>query len=462
MGFHERWRERRERWHEHHERWHEHHERWHALHDHPAACEIPAEVRARWYYRWRLQRRIFAWFGLTILLTGLVVAFVFRGNAESYKRDMLRVQTFVSDRFARVWDEPARRDELARSLAGDLDVDLVLRSPSGATLASYGRSCTSPQAKVPVVRGGATLGEVWVCADRHRAGRPWQLIGPLLVTFLILWGASGGIARRLARPFAELERVARAIGQGDTRARFALFGRRGGAEVASLGATMNEMANRIEEQLADQRALLATVSHEIRTPLSRMRLLVELARAGGGDARTLDELDEEIVGVDELVSELLAASRLDFSTLRRTRLLAKEVAETALGQAKVDVSVLDAETPDAAFEGDATLVARAVRNLLENGRRHGGGVAQMRVRTTGRRVVFEVEDDGPGFEAGEEEQVFEPFYSRSKGGEAAGKRSVGLGLALVKRIAEAHGGRAYAENRAGGGARVAVEFPLAS
>jgi signal transduction histidine kinase len=123
--------------------------------------------------------------------------------------------------------------------------------------------------------------------------------------------------------------------------------------------------------------------------------------------------------------------------------------------------VLEDRTDGATFLGDATLVARAVGNLLENAKRHAGGAARLRILERGPRIAFEVDDDGPGFAPGEEEQVFQPFYRGKNGGEKNGV-SVGLGLALVKRIAEAHGGRAYAQNREGPdgkkGARVGIEL----
>jgi signal transduction histidine kinase len=81
----------------------------------------------------------------------------------------------------------------------------------------------------------------------------------------------------------------------------------------------------------------------------------------------------------------------------------------------------------------------------------------MRVDLREQCIAFEVDDAGPGFGPGEEERAFEPFYTRGRSGRDAG--SLGLGLALVKRIAEAHGGRAYASNRSGGGARVGLEIP---
>jgi signal transduction histidine kinase len=102
---------------------------------------------------------------------------------------------------------------------------------------------------------------------------------------------------------------------------------------------------------------------------------------------------------------------------------------------------------------DATLLGRALVNLLDNAKKHGGGVEALKVKRENGHVAFEVEDRGDGFAEGDESKVFEPFYRRGENG------SLGLGLALVKRIAEAHGGRAYAENRGEGGARVGVELP---
>jgi len=430
---------------------HRHHHDPHDPHCVPAALRDTrrGEDRARFYLRWRLQRRIFAWFGATILVTALTIGLLSRINGGNSRREMGRVESLLGDRFAAVWDRPAERDDLGRALARELDVDVTLEDTRGAPVATYGRACVEPNRRVSVSKAGAEVGHVNLCAERYR-GSTFRFLVPFGVAFLVLWGAAGTIARRLAHPFSELERVAREIGRGNLGARFTLGGR-GGNEARVLGGTINDMASRIEQQLAAQRALLATVSHEIRTPLARMRLLVELAR--DGNAKSLDDLDVEVLEVDALVAELLAASRLDFAAITRRSLLAKDVAEQALERCGVDASVLVDEADGATFEGDPTLVARAVCNLLENGKRHGGGVVRMRIGATDERVVFEVEDDGPGIADGDGEKIFEPFYKRS-----ADARSVGLGLSLVRRIAEAHGGRAYAKSRDGGGALVGVEF----
>ena len=104
-----------------------------------------------------------------------------------------------------------------------------------------------------------------------------------------------------------------------------------------------------------------------------------------------------------------------------------------------------------------TLIQRALTNLLENAKRHGGGVAGLSVNATENEIVFVVEDRGPGFSQDELEKVFASFY-RGEHRAGANHGSLGLGLSLVRRIAEAHGGRAWAENREGGGAKVGIRI----
>jgi len=296
---------------------------------------------------------------------------------------------------------------------------------------------------------------------------PTHVAAGIFLSLFILWTFSRFMARRIAHPFVTIEHTLRQIGAGDMRARIDVRARHMQmGEMPALAHTINEMASRLAKQLSDQRALLATVSHEIRTPLARMRLLVEFARDSPSDEKRqkqLDELDKEIVGVDALVSELLAASRIDFGALQRTELIAYDVAKQALERVGPAGASLDDQSEGATFLGDPTLVARAVGNLLENAKRHAGGAVRLRIVERGPRIAFEVEDDGPGFSPGEESQIFEPFY-RGKNGKPTDD-SVGLGLALVKRIAEAHGGRAYAQNRDGAdgkrGARVGIELARA-
>ncbi|MBI3183417.1 MAG: HAMP domain-containing histidine kinase [Myxococcales bacterium] len=410
------------------------------------------------FVRAKLQRRLFVWFGASILVTAAVatvtMAVVWRIGEPWWRQDYDRARRFIGGQFERVWDSPGDREALARSMAQELDLGVALRDASGTSLLVLGPACRYHSIRAPVLRGAAALGSVEICLDRQRPWAWWKHLLPLAAAVGVLWAATGLIARRLSRPLIELARVAHQIGGGNLKARLQLPPDASG-EVAVVGEAVNEMAGRIEKQMADQRELLAAVSHELRTPLSRIRLLTELARDNGATAKTYDELDREVTEIDSLVGDLLANSRIDFAALSRRELDAAEVARTAIERAGLDPALLASEAPSPEVNADPTLLARALANLLDNAQRHGGGLLRLSVRSAASAVCFEAEDSGPGFPPGQEPEVFQPFR-RSEGKRADG---LGLGLALVRRIAEAHGGRAYAANRPGGGAKVGIELP---
>ncbi len=273
----------------------------------------------------------------------------------------------------------------------------------------------------------------------------------LFIAGIFLWLVAGKIARRIARPLSELVHVAKEIGAGHLRARATIHPWRIG-EIDLLARAINDMASRIEQQIADQRELLAGVSHEIRTPLARIRVLLEIGRQSGATPENLDELEREVIEIDTLVGELLASARLDFAALSPRPLDGAEVARRALERANLSADMLVAPADPGTtlrFEGDATLVARALANLLDNARRHGGGAKGVSVGVRAGFVTFDVEDAGPG------------FPSEGKNTERA-EGSLGLGLVLVRRIADAHHGSLTLANRSEGGARATIAFPASS
>jgi signal transduction histidine kinase len=311
-----------------------------------------------------------------------------------------------------------------------------------------------------------SVGVTLLAAHLGRAGlyaHPWRSALMFAVPALVLWTAAGRIARRISRPLYELTRVAQAIGDGDFEARASLESIEctGFDELAVLSRAFNDMAGRLAGQLGEQRELLAAVSHELRTPLARIRVLVEIARQGGLDVKTLDEIEREAIEIDTLVGELLASARLEFQTLNKQPLEAGETARRALERAGEPAAKLTIDPPEIRFSADPTLLARAIANLVDNARKHGGGVDRVDVRARDGVVRFDVCDRGPGFAAGDEARVFERFYQAGDKPERdAHHGSLGLGLALVRRIAEAHGGTARAANRPGGGATVTFEVAL--
>ena len=415
-------------------------------------------TRLGWYMRARLRRRIFWWFGATIVLTFLVAGAtmsLFGQGSASWHSEVERARSLVQHSFERVWQAPAEREALARMVARDLDADVTLKDVQGRPLLEVGRLCTHPSLVAPVVGQG----EVAVCLTRGRQHGGVRMFLAFGAAGLVLWAISGRISRRLSRPFDQLANIAGEIGGGRLGARIPLDQCRD-EDVAIVGGVMNDMASRIEKQLADQRELLAAVSHEIRTPLARMRILTELARDGGDTQKSLDGIDAEILEIDALVSELLASARLDFAAAKPIDLDASDAGRRALERASLDAALLDAPEP-LSVHADPTLLSRALTNLLDNAQRHAGAVERLVISPVEDRVRFAVLDRGPGLAAGEEQRIFESFYRGARGRDDGKKPSLGLGLSLVRRIAEAHGGSVTAENREGGGAIIAIELPRA-
>lgn len=303
------------------------------------------------------------------------------------------------------------------------------------------------------------MGSVLVCAERLRHAAAIRWMAPLFAAGVLLWALSGMVSRRLSRPLEDLAQMAVDIGRGKYASR-ARMGRHAHGEVVLLADAMNDMAKRIERQMSDQRELLAAVSHEMRTPLGRIRILTELARDGVNIDKYLDDLDREVVEMDALVGDLLASSRLDFTALSKETIDPVDAARRALERAGLSEDKLVVEGQSRECMADPTLLLRALANLLDNAKKHGGGASCLRVIFEENEVSFEVEDGGRGLAPGEETRIFEPFYRRSDE-KAREQGSLGLGLSLVSRIAEAHGGRTRARNRAEGGARIGFVFPIA-
>jgi signal transduction histidine kinase len=302
----------------------------------------------------------------------------------------------------------------------------------------------------------------WITNARGAHGPSKLLL--LAVAGIVLFTISGKIARRIARPLYELSNVATEIGKGNLQARAVATGRID--EIANLARAVNEMAARIERQIAGQRELLAAVSHELRTPLARLRVLLDIARERGTTPAIFSDWERELLEMDQLVGELLASARLDFQALSPSPLDAIDVARRALDRAGEPAERLVVEAPAAPFHGDPTLLGRALANLLDNAHKHGRGLTRLVVSAPAGKVVFRIEDRGPGIPPELSERVFQPFVQAPPGnGEPANPHnhsSLGLGLALVARIARAHGGRVFAQRAPGAetGASLVLELPV--
>ncbi|MFN0063015.1 MAG: ATP-binding protein [Myxococcaceae bacterium] len=411
--------------------------------------------------RANLQRRLFAWFVGAILVTGgvfsLTQALLETSQGTPWKRRLENAGSFVGRRFESVWDSPSERARLAAELAESFSVHVRALGPDEADLGRWGPDGGRRLIDIPVLRGDATLGHVEVHMPARTGGLPR---GPLILvlTGLVMWAAAGWAARRIARPFHALAATAKALGEGALDARVPPM-RHAYQEAQALGQTLNEMAERVQRQLRDQRELLAAVSHEMRTPLARLRILAELLRTKGGDAALVAEVERETVEMDALVGQLLANARVDFGTLQRTSCVAQEVAGRELTRQQLPLSLLHAPDEPIGVSADPTLLSRALANLIDNAQRHGAGLKALRVVREDGGVSFAVEDEGPGFPSTSGEGVFHPFASPAAPSSAHVAPGLRLGLSLVQRIAQAHGGRAFAKNRPPQGAVVGMWLP---
>jgi two-component system, OmpR family, sensor kinase len=265
------------------------------------------------------------------------------------------------------------------------------------------------------------------------------------------------IVRRLTKRLEELQRGVQRWGEGDLSVRVAEDGQ---DEVADLSNRFNAAAARIEQLVRSHKSLLANASHELRSPLTRIRMGLELM----GEHPSLaarDEISRNIGELDQLIDEILLASRLDakeadmgtVETVDLTGLAAEECARV-----DADLEVIDGTDGDVlTVRGVPRLLRRAIRNLLENARRYGAGETSVELGSRNGAAEIRVNDRGPGVPAALRERIFEPFYRLPGASERNG--GVGLGLALVKSITERHGGNVRCEDRPGGGASFVITLP---
>jgi signal transduction histidine kinase len=293
-------------------------------------------------------------------------------------------------------------------------------------------------------------------------GPPWLpggfgLVLTLVVLFLAIALGAYPVVRRLTRRLEALKRGVEAFGAGRLSHRVDAGGR---DEVAAVASSFNHAAERIETLVASHRDLLANASHELRSPLARLKMALSLlettpAEATEQRAQLKAEIERNIRELDALVEEVLLASRLDaqpeLERPERVDLLALAAEEGSRFDAVVSGD-------DVSVQGSERLLRRALRNLLENARRYGGDQPpEVSVQAGADEVRVAVSDRGPGVPEAERERIFEPFYRLPGHAEKAG--GVGLGLSLVRQIAERHRGRVFVAPRPGGGSAFEIALP---
>lgn len=438
-----------------HRRWREY-EAWRAAH--PGAPDLPPHWHRPRFVRHQLWRQIYVSFICVVLLVAGCGALLF----SSFKDDeQQRFQTHLVPLLTRLLPadaSSAAQQQTLQDLAATVHGSAALYAVDGARIAASddtlplqlegrkaGRRHFNNLLPLP---DGRQLLMHW--GPPHTGALTWIICFVLLVA-LGTWP----VARRLTRRLERLQAQADAWGRGDLSARMQVDGC---DEIAELARRFNESAARVEALVTSQRTMLAAASHELRSPLARIRMAIDLLAESSPRSDLRTQIEHDIAELDLLIGDLLLASRLaddkpqiDKQSLDLLALAAEEAARTG------------AETSgqSASIEADARLLRHLIRNLLENARRHApGSPVEIDVSPHDNQAILRVLDRGPGIPEAEREKIFEPFYrlagSREKG------EGTGYGLALVRRIAQLHGGSVHCEGREGGGSVFVLRLPSSS
>jgi signal transduction histidine kinase len=419
-----------------------------------------------------MKRRLFFQFFMTILLSLLVVAIaaslIWRlAQSTNPARNAFEVAAQLASTVLPPANMAASDQQAAlEKFATNLGTDLALFDANRKPIAAAGQPLPPPDVDDETggwmhVPGGKHAWSIalpdgrWLVLrapkklqPRHRPG--FGLVGILSSIALAVGLGAALIVRTLTGRLERLEQGVIALGSGDLSTRVDVEGR---DEISTLAQSFNRSAERIEALVGAHKMLLANASHELRTPLSRIRLGIELLKQGP-DLKREAALLQDIAELDELIDEILLSSRLDaISTL--------EIRETVdlLGLAAEECarySDCTLEGTAVSVSGDPRLLRRMIRNLLENAARHGTPPIMVSITANSNQTELMVTDSGPGIASGDRDKVFEPFQRATNRSSSTG---AGLGLTLVRQIAERHNGSAHYQAGETGGSQFRIVLP---
>jgi len=272
----------------------------------------------------------------------------------------------------------------------------------------------------------------------------------LLLSVIAVTPLAWLFARRLAQPITAFADAAERLGKDPRTPPLNISG---SGEVVAAATAFNMMQERLRRYVEDRTAMVGAIAHDLRTPLTRLKFRIE---AVPDDIRP--KLAADIDQMEAMIAATLGFVRDTQRPAERTRLELSSLVESVIDEAAETGGDATVErTEKTVIEGDPVALKRLVANLVENALKYGVR-ARGRVYAEDQMAIIEVDDDGPGIPAAELERVFEPFYrgEPSRNRETGGN---GLGLAVVRSLARAHGGDVILANRPGGGLRASVRLP---
>ncbi|WP_422040514.1 sensor histidine kinase [Roseibium sp.] len=426
--------------------------------------------KPRRFFASGLMRRLYLQIYATLIASLVLVVIISGVLWEAVGRDRLNRNILDTvSRFVALTLPPddASRADQQRTIAGlgaELDIALALFDEEGRSIAVYGEPDMPPDRHAGETgwfraRGGPVLSLAlpdgrWLVADAHDAP-PFEPLLNLLFLLAVVAVCVGiavyPVSRRLTKRLETLSHGVDRIGSGDLNARVDVQGQ---DEVAQLARKFNSAADKIEQLVSAHKLLLANASHELRTPLARIKLALEMDQAEASE-RHRSALKRDIEELDALIDEILVMSRLDGDMPTGTPEPVDLLALVAEECARYDNCQYSGRVPEIA--GDPRLLHRMLGNLLENAFKHGAPPVTVALSVYGNTARIDVHDSGDGISEADRENVFQPFYR------APGKQNVdgyGLGLPLVRKIAEVHGGTAFVAAGSNGTSSIRVSLPL--
>lgn len=325
---------------------------------------------------------------------------------------------------------------------------------------------------LPLTIDGDSDFHVILFQARNQNQQPWPLTAWLAVqiglSVIAIAVMSALLARSFSRPLRATDEAVRRIAAGDLHTRIDSQTTARSDEFGRLAHGVNEMAARIGVLVRDRDRLLHDVSHELRSPLARLRILLELARTEQLSelSKQLERADKEIDRMDHLVDEILSDARIQRAPkeVRFEKIELGEITAAAVASAAVEAEAqgvdLQFETKQPIYiQGNEELLIRAIDNLLRNSIRFSsaGDRIEVCLAREEHTALLSIADQGPGVPDAELDRIFEPFFRIP--GEERGK-GYGLGMALVQRIADAHGATLQARNLVPRGLVVSLQFKL--
>lgn len=448
----------------------------------------------------RLFLKIFLWFWVTVILTGvsLVLAFLFQPRSvpsrwhAGFTDTAMYFGTAASNAFD-LGGRPAAARYL-HQLLEDTHIHACLFDDDGRPLA--GERCPEFASMVARVIHGAPMssdmhhGLARIAVRLRRPGAPRYiyaselLAGPraafginpgvVLSRAVVALVVSGLIcyflALYLTRPILRLRSVAQRITAGDLSVRARPEIELRSDELGSLAKDFNRMADRTEHLISSQRQLLYDVSHELRSPLTRMSVALDLLRGRIGDDVAISRIEIDLHRLNGLIGRLLTVAKLEATSAgpRTARVdlsnLVASIAADADFEAKERGSSVEVvQTVALTTLGDASLLRSAIENVVRNAVRFAPPGTPVEISLAARNnteAILTVRDHGSGVPEDQVADIFKPFF-RASGEDSGDSSGAGLGLAITQRIVLLHGGQVRAANSPDGGLRVEITLPLA-